>query len=490
MSRFHVMESRALDHRYDTVFASPLQDNAAYKAKRPSLDASGGVGGRNTYKYFKRPIVPLLNAASPNVGDPKKPPTPEEEPYTREAGTQTLYRESDAQTDPYSPEFAVPEGVSEPELLMLQGLGAGAGLPVGLQEVELLEHARERRRVEASLPPSTDEASLMLRKKLMEEQEVRELRLRASELDRIAERRLEVLRRAMAERDQGNQFLAEQRIEALRQRKVQERERQRHQTQHRRLKVLRKLAKARESMDKKLRGSETRKKRDIIADYADFGSGVYAPVQREGRRLDRDAAKFDILQKTAPITTYQKAASLHSKARREALAASAELAKLDALFRSRRMAAEGLFDDAPKLGTTALGATALGGTMLGATASLQSTVGSTWRRKAQRVERPETPRVEAAAESEDAAARAVLLLQRLLRGRAVQNAMFQGRAKFRELIAELRVADQIEHDGAFQESAVAEAAAARKEAVRFAAMEAMAGSVISAVVQALQEQPL
>jgi Cilia- and flagella-associated protein 91 len=44
------------------------------------------------------------------------------------------------------------------------------GLPVGLREVEMLEHAREKRIMEASLPPFTDEASLALRKKLMEGQ--------------------------------------------------------------------------------------------------------------------------------------------------------------------------------------------------------------------------------------------------------------------------------------------------------------------------------
>lgn len=47
---------------------------------------------------------------------------------------------------------------------------------------------------------------------------------------------------------------------------------------------------------------------------------------------------------------------------------------------------------------------------------------------------------------------------------------------------------QVDEDGAFQEAAAAEAAQARKNAVRLAALQAMTGSVISAVVQALQEQ--
>ena len=54
--------------------------------------------------------------------DPLQPPAPVIEPYTKEAGTQTKYRESEAQTEPYAPEYRIPEGQGDPELLMLSGL--------------------------------------------------------------------------------------------------------------------------------------------------------------------------------------------------------------------------------------------------------------------------------------------------------------------------------------------------------------------------------
>lgn len=63
-------------------------------------------------------------------------------------------------------------------------LRPGEGLPVGEREVEMLEHARAKRLLEASLPPLTDEASLALRKKLMEIQELKELKLRQQELNK------------------------------------------------------------------------------------------------------------------------------------------------------------------------------------------------------------------------------------------------------------------------------------------------------------------
>lgn len=50
--------------------------------------------------------------------------------------------------------------------------------------MEMLTHARSKRLLEASLPPFTDEASLALRKTLMEKQELTELGLRERELTR------------------------------------------------------------------------------------------------------------------------------------------------------------------------------------------------------------------------------------------------------------------------------------------------------------------
>ena len=47
-----------------------------------------------------------------------------------------------------------------------------------------------------------------------------------------------------------------------------------------RVAVLRKLAKERENVEKK------RHKRDIVEDYANFGSRVYAPLTREGRKVE------------------------------------------------------------------------------------------------------------------------------------------------------------------------------------------------------------
>ena len=53
-------------------------------------------------------------------------------------------------------------------------------------------------------------------------------------------------------------------------------------------------------------------------------------------------------------------------------------------------------------------------------------------------ERPPTPEVAAPPEAEQAKERAVQLLQSLIRGRAVQNEMYEGKERKKDLIAELR----------------------------------------------------
>ena len=52
-----------------------------------------------------------------------------------------------------------------------------------------------------------------------------------------------------------------------------------------------------------------------------------------------------------------------------------------------------------------------------------------WRRPKVRVERPPTPSVEEQAPEEEDLENAVVFLQRLLRGRAVQNMMFEGKVR-------------------------------------------------------------
>ena len=104
-----------------------------------------------------------------------------EEPRTRTVEVQTIFRESEAQTDPYTPNYEVREG-DNPEILTLAHLTSQNGLPATFDDLEQIQIIREKKAFEYALPPTSDEASFQLRRKLMEDQELREWKNREEEI--------------------------------------------------------------------------------------------------------------------------------------------------------------------------------------------------------------------------------------------------------------------------------------------------------------------
>jgi hypothetical protein len=151
---------------------------------------------------------------------------PEEK--SRTVGTQSLYRESEAQTIPYSPDYIVPEVIGEkqrslmekyhsegPEVLELQKMKFGQGLPVGLTELNHIDKLREKRAFEASLPPLHDVARLPQRRAMMEAWEHKEWAEREQEILALQEERLELLAHAIETREYNIEAEAEQRVDRV-----------------------------------------------------------------------------------------------------------------------------------------------------------------------------------------------------------------------------------------------------------------------------------
>jgi hypothetical protein len=88
---------------------------------------------------------------------------------SKTVGIQTMYRISETQTDPYSPDYIFKPNEPPPELLALASLSYGMGLPAGMAELDMIERARVKRVWEASLPLVTDPTSFARRLKMMEE---------------------------------------------------------------------------------------------------------------------------------------------------------------------------------------------------------------------------------------------------------------------------------------------------------------------------------
>merc|ERR1719502_2128512 len=179
---------------------------------------------------------------------------------TKTVGTQSVYRESETQTDPYSPDyFLLPNQV--PEVLTLTHLTYGAGLPATEAELAIIERTRQKRLFEAMLPPPTDEFNLNLRCQLMEYQEFRNWADREKTIRELQEKRLALLKEALGERTLNREAAQDDKVERMRQRKEEERDRTLAACQRRRIKVLRKMQKERQKTEKQPG------KRDVIAEY-------------------------------------------------------------------------------------------------------------------------------------------------------------------------------------------------------------------------------
>ena len=111
-----------------------------------------------------------------------KPPM--EEPRTKTVDVQTVFRESEAQTNPYTPDYIISKE-NVPEVLSIANLQFGKGLPASMEEMELIAQMREKRAFENALPPTSDEASFLLRRQLMEQLEVREWNKREEDIKRV-----------------------------------------------------------------------------------------------------------------------------------------------------------------------------------------------------------------------------------------------------------------------------------------------------------------
>jgi hypothetical protein len=425
---------------------------------------------------------------------------------TADAAVQTLFRESEAQTDPFTPEVTLNASKPTPEVLMLEGMTFERGLPAGLTEVKMVELARKRRAAEDALPPSTDEASVALRMGLLEALETAEFDAREADIDDFQAKRLAALSVALAERDRANAFNGDVRVDLLRQQLVEKRDKASAKVATQRLTAMRKVdgarAKALPAALMKVFDGST-KKRDVVALIANPSSNAFAPVRRDGADRNGDASPFDlhrvVLPPASPGALRAFSGAAPASLRRAVIpqprlapdipaanpAARAErrmqqdlelVSTMIAKEQSAHLLATG---GARSQTASQAGASQAGGAGgAGDAATGGGTEGAgggdmpAWFAKP-RVDRPPTPTVPDLAEDVDAvaaeeAAAGARLLQRLLRGRAAQNRMFVGRAQRAELIAELRAS-----------AGPGIGAVAKHAAVASGALDAMSGGRVS-----------
>ncbi|KAM5281118.1 cilia- and flagella-associated protein 91 [Ctenodactylus gundi] len=399
------------------------------------------VTGKNRYKYIDRPLLPFFQQmplsvhfaaaeTEPYVFPPassKYTPIPSKS----SVGTQTDYRDADVQTDPYSPEYVVCQD-SIPELLTLATLTWGRGLPAGQAEVEMIERAREKRAWEDTLPPPSDTSQFEKRRRMMDAMEREEWAFRDQEIEKLQELRLEVLMELLKKRDENQSELHVKRLDAQ-WRKLQEaREANMAQIQRTHISAIRKLVGNRRNIEGKL------KRRDIIKDYCDYASQVYGPLSRLGRFPDNNSEDFVV--KNHFLNTYEGLLELEShlpdhvtKLRIRPPKPKVIATKTGFLKRAVRLDSE---------------LTQLYKALLEKKNKVIEVKKPPRFLQKKPVPQPRlpTPTIAMTSNEEEDIEMAVIYLQKLLRGRAVQNIMFEGKEKRRELIQELRTSHALQED--------------------------------------------
>ncbi|XP_056410236.1 cilia- and flagella-associated protein 91 [Hyla sarda] len=397
---------------------------------------NGDVSGRNRYKFFERPLIPFSQQTAPTVllAVSRAENTPRAEraatPLVRTVAVQTDYRDSEAQTDPYSPEFTVRPG-SVPEVLMLANLTWGHGLPAGLAEVEMIERAREKRAWEATLPPLSDPSQLEKRRKMMDEQERKEWAFREREIDKLQAARLEVLRKLLQKRSETQEDLDTKRLDAKWTKLQNDKEERAQRIRKEHIKAIRKLSQKMGNVEEKL------ERRDIIQDFTDYSSQTYAPLARIGNFPDRLSEQFTV--KSPFLNSYQGLLDLEAnlpdfvtqpriRAPKPRSTTKDGFLKRQALLeRQMQQVHEALLEKKNK--------------------SQQADKTLRFLQKIEKpAPRPATPRVPEPPEGDEEKELAVIFLQKLIRGRATQNMMFEGKEKRLELIREQRMTHALQEE--------------------------------------------
>lgn len=468
-----------VDRTFQPSFPNPSELAAA---SRPEV-----VAGTDRYKYFRRPLLSMPTHSmykEATVLPPPAPPLPPPEPKAKTVGTQSDYRESEAQTTPWEPMAVMPEVLSakqqhllekhhcleRAELAYLKDLKFGDGLPPGMHEVWRIEKMRAKRAFEATLPPLDDVEQLPRRQRMIEEWESEEWREREEEIHGVHDERLDLLEQALLVREEELDETAMRQVEARKAQLLQQKSSKFAEIQANRIKTMRQLVEARKYVEK----PRKLHKQTIVERYANFGSTAYAPVQREGRFPEAKPQGKTIetegyqpvslpgvleLENYLParllnpkIADLTKPTKMDYKQRQEAAIQKDLKAINDLLDTAKATKGRGIGECWPApLKSSDLGLTMLpGGRAAAAAATLRAAHQANAKATAPKakagirgtLERPEATELPPPMQHGPEGARnsAAILLQRLLRGRAVQNVLFEGKTRRLELIQELRLA--------------------------------------------------
>ncbi|KAG5469506.1 hypothetical protein LSCM1_02729 [Leishmania martiniquensis] len=441
------------------------------------------------------------------------------------ASVQTMYRDNESQTDPYSPDYVIMEGAAAQEILGLQSLTyQNGGLPAGKESVELIERLRRRRGVEASLPTGTDAASIEAKYTLLHELEEKEWTEREEYVVQVQQRRLDRLRQSLVAREAAREDANRARLEEIKSKclatlgkKLTSLEMRRIASSKRGIDKMAQLkalglgsapgstseagatvgiSQATASMKSAASTSKSGQSKPSIASYARYGTdGAPPQIEQDGfsggssieasLRAARQAFNYDVRPQLLAdpagieVVDAERGSRAYQIAPRTFVVPENEAVQRLPTLYQRREAERVLRSLEYAYNKLHPSEDAEGGKQpeMNAQRVLELY------RATPKLQRPETPVLKLDGDDQEEEEDACILLQRLLRGRAVQNDFFDGRERCRGLIEELQAASSAQ-------AAEQEAAAQRREETLAAKREAEAQHVVGTALGAIVHDTL
>ncbi|KAJ8704049.1 hypothetical protein PYW07_013343 [Mythimna separata] len=464
------------------------------------------LSGKDCFKFTAMPktVMPIPTTTPdfrPNTPTIALPPPGK----PRNRGTQSVFRESSAQTRPWQPDGKPAEQCQEtPEVLYLDSLEWGPGstfrlgdLPADFHTTEIINKMRHARAWMDLVEGGKYPRWMKKRDAIIDDVVVKDWLFRQAEIDELQNIRLELLHRLQAEQRQKQCNRTSQKLAKLWHNKKQEMDRKVNNIRKTRDRELRKLVALHEGGGRiglVNRMKSARGMGNMIVAAKDPTSDLHAPLTRHGYQARRRHAEI----------TYDPA--LLSLEDHKALAEPPEWLTMCGQDLTKTCSGHHLTRDPTVLceRQTKWSEQFLENlhndlikARLGAAKLTAGPLHVLKMRHEPKPARPATPVVEAMDDAEETVHQAALVLQKIIRGRAVQNLMYEGRTRAAELTEELKTTHGLQKEDkvriANEESKAREFKARRtetelKEDTISALVDELCGGAVSAALSFLEKE--
>ncbi|XP_075989235.1 cilia- and flagella-associated protein 91-like [Anticarsia gemmatalis] len=463
------------------------------------------LAGKDLHKFFAIPKQVLaVKSISPDFCPPSPVSVAHGPTKPRNRGTQSLYRESSAQTIPWQPDGKPAEGCeTTPEVLYLDQLEWGPGkpyrigdLPADFHTTEIINKMRHARMWTELVEKGAFPRWMKKRDEIISDIETKDWIFREAEIDELQGIRLELLARMQTQQRQKQVNRTSRKLAKLWAFKKTEMERKIDHIRRTRDREHRKLVALHEGGGRVGLVGRMRAARGMGAmchAATDPTSDLHAPMLRHGYQARRRHAEIvydpsllsaeDHMAVADPPVWLERCQDLTKSCSGHHLPRDPmKLCERETKWSEQFL--ENLHNDLKKA-------------RLGAASTSAGPLHVLKPRRTVTTPRPSTPEVESVEDLEESAHQAALVLQKVIKGRAVQYLMYEGRTRAAELTEELKTTHGLQKEDkiriAREESKAREYNAMRteheqKDDAITALVDELCGGAVSAALDFLEKE--